>query len=384
MSGRYENGFDYFQVSQTGAQICSILSEEGWYFPWGLTNPFGNAEDAVFCYSPGRYGYGKRIWLNALIESGRGNPGIFLALRYVSPTTEGWTSYGVRIETDNYHTPFLNVYDLTGNNPMVSITFEINGVVDVWQGGPYGTFLGSSDAGVWRYGVDFDVEVHWKISSSTGEVEVRIHTLGAGGSAAGSVPAVHLVNVNTQPTSATHFNGVGFGWIYRANVFATGQIDVKFDDMRFYDTAGAINNTWLGTMRVQTLLAGANGSVLDFTRSNTGLANYQNIGNLNIDDTLYLYDPNVGDYNLSTPQPLVNTPAVAWVGMLGFYRQDDATQHFVKNRISSSGVIADGASFATPQTYAGDHDVFELDPNTGVQFTGPGVNALQFGPLFYA
>lgn len=388
MSGKYENGFDYFQTSQNGYQISAILSEEAWYFPWGTTNPFGDPAAAISCVSPGRWGYGKRLAAVALFESGRGNPNPWLQVKLVPATANGWSAYGMRIEVDCMHSPFLCVFDLVNNNFQTSITFDANGVIKVWRGPPYtGTFLGNSDAGVWRYGVDFDIEVHWIIGLTAGEIEVRIHTVGAGGPAAGSTPAIHLTGINTQGSisTATTFDGVAWGWLYRNNSAATGYIDFKIDDFRYYDTGGSVNNTWIGTCRVQTLMPASNGAVINFTSSNTSLANWQNISNLNIDDTLYLYDANVNDYNLSNPVPLVNaTPPIFWVGVLGFYRQDDATQHFVKNRIVSSGTVGDGASFATPQTYAGNHDVFETDPHTSAAFTAAGVNALQFGPLFFA
>ncbi len=154
------------------------------------------------------------------------------------------------------------------------------------------------------------------------------------------------------------------------------------DDLRYHDSAGSLNNTWLGTTRIQGgCIPAGNGGVADFTRSNLGLANWQNIANTSVDDTLYLYDGAAGDVNLSTIAPLVNAPLVFWIGVTGFYRQDDATQITAKNRIVSGSATLDGAAFLTAQTYSADMDILETDPATGVQFTGPAVYALQVGPL---
>jgi hypothetical protein len=218
--------------------------------------------------------------------------------------------------------------------------------------------MGAYDFHTW-----IDMEVFFKSAAGTAEIEVRLQT----------VPVLHLISETIaafdsagfihQPSSAVHF---------------------MIDDFRIYDATGSVNNTWLGTRRAQLNMPGANGATLDFTRSNTGVANWQNWINQAVDDTLYLYTPNIGDVNLSTVTPMTNAAVVAWVQVTSFVRQDDATQRFVKNRIVSSGVTADGASFPTTQSYSADHDVWELDPNTGLQFTSTAVNALSIGLLVYA
>jgi hypothetical protein len=164
----------------------------------------------------------------------------------------------------------------------------------------------------------------------------------------------------------------------------SGVVEWFLDDFRSYDTSGSVNNNWLGTCRVQGLLPNGDGATLDFTRSNTGLANWQNVANQNVDDSLYLSDNNPGDYNLSTVTPLVNAPVVYWVAVTSFIRQDDATAVTAKNVLYSDGTLAYGAPFNPPLTYAGDTDIWETDPHTGSQFTGAAVNALQIGPSVYA
>lgn len=383
MTAQYENGFDYFPTSVSMVTFVAQLNAEGWYFPQGTTLPNTNP-----IITPGRYGYGNRIGITASVLT----PTLlrpFLPIRQIPNTSNGFTSIGMRIEEDNQHPPTMFVYDLVNNLCLCSISFDINGVVSAWRGFPIsGTLLGRSDAGVWRYGVDFDVEVHWVISTTVGEIEVRFHTIGNGTAGGGSTPALHLTGQNTQPGTSSVYDGAGFGQVFNGSGVGgatTGVIDVKWDDFRVYNNSGSVNNTWLGTNRVQTLMPAGDGATVNFTRSNTSLAHWQNIINQNIDDSLYLYDPTVGDLNLMTPTPLVNAaPPIAWVGMLGYYRQDDATQHFVKQRIVSSGTNGDGASFATPQTYSGDHDIYETDPHTSAAFTAAAVNALQFGPLFFA
>lgn len=379
MSGLKENGYDFFNASATQTQIMQIMGEMGYFYPNG---PFPNFASPALVV--GRYGYGLRLE----IHGANPNQLNFAAIRAIDQhVTSGFTAYGLRIEDDSQpgSAPFMCIYDLVNNLALCTVSFEPNGVVKVWSGGFIGgvstTLLGASEADQWRLGVDFDAQVNWKtISTTSGEIEVRIHTIGGGG-AAGSTPAIHLVNVNNQPGANAYFDGYGWGWHF-------GNFGVaphfKIDDERCWSSAGAINNSWLGTQRVQTLLPGGDGPHQDFTRSNTGLAHYLNASNNLVDDSLYEFDSTAGHYELFTPQPLVNSPNIDWISANSFVRQDDATQRFVKNRIVSGGVTADGASFATPQTYSLDQDVFETDPNTGVQFTGAAVNALDYGLLDFA
>lgn len=248
-------------------------------------------------------------------------------------------------------------------------------MVQAWRGDPRpgggGTLLGASDAGSFDDQVWSDAECHFVINGSTGSIEVRFQT----------VSVLHLINVNTQNTANAYCDSWGFTWTFALGM--TGY-DFSLDDLRVYDASGTLNNTWLGTMMVPGLLANSNGGTLNFTRSNTGIANYLNIANQNADDTLYLYDGNVNDLNLSGIQPMVAADPVAWLGVSLFQRQDSATQMESKIRISSSGTTADGNGYFPTQTYSADTEIFQTDPHTGIQFTGTGVNALQVGPLVFA
>jgi hypothetical protein len=88
----------------------------------------------------------------------------------------------------------------------------------------------------------------------------------------------------------------------------------------------------------------------------------------------------VGDQDLYTVTPIINAPVIFGIDVLGFYRQDDATQLYPKNTIKSGGVTSYGAVNASYSTYKAFRDIWELDPATSVGFTGTAVNALQIGP----
>ncbi|HUO12651.1 MAG TPA: hypothetical protein VMU37_07835 [Caulobacteraceae bacterium] len=361
MSGRDQEGWDWMPASATAAQISSLMNMTGWYFS---TTNLPNSQ----LVSPGRFGYGQALRPNGV------NLAQFSAVKPIGGQNSagGWVSVGYKTgPANNFAAAFVGVFDAVNNQVLATVSFEQNGVIKAWRGWPGANLLGASEPGVYLDTVWEDIEAFFKVGATGGEILVRVNT--------GSV--LSLINVDTQPGANAYFDSYCFGFYYPGGATTA---DFYLDDLRYYDMAGTINNTWLGTCRVQTCLPTANGATTDFTRSNTSLANWQNIANQNVDDTLYLSDANAGDFNLSAVEPLVNSPVVAWVGVTSFLRQDDATQITAKNRIVSGSTTADGAAYLTAQTYAADTDVFETDPATGVQFTGAGVNALQIGPLVFA
>ena len=365
MAGKLPEGFDWLPAGATSSQINTLLEAAGWFIS-------GNSGLCAIV-SPGAYGYGQALGFTGALAPG---DSFFQAVRPVGAhnSTGGWVCAGLHLPVSPDHFPFLGVYDAVNAQNLITVTFELNGVVRIYRGFSAkfgGVLLAQSEAGQFNLQTDFDVEIHFKVDSTAGDVEVRIN----------GVSVVHAINVNTQPAANAFFDAICFGWSCISNAPVTPAC--RFDNLRHYDATGSLNNTWLGTCRVQTSLAGGNGATTDFARSNTGLANWQNIANQNVDDTLYLSDATVGGFNLSAIQPLVNSPVVDFIGVMTFMRQDDATQITAKNRIVSAGVTRDGAAYNTSQSYTGDLDILETDPATGIQFTGAGVNALQIGPLFF-
>lgn len=379
MTLRYLFDPTWMPAAASGSTIWTLMEEEGWFLQ-------SNAGDGFLVNNStlvtGRFGTGQRI---ALDTSGAAGIAWNRAIRPINAHNSGFGYVGcsLRVEGNNGSTTGvqIGVFDAVNNAYLIVVSFEVNGVVRVYRGGGLntgGTLLGASEANAYLTSVDYDVEIAFKVNSTTGEVQVKVNTGGVAASPSG--PVIHLVNVNTQPGSNAYFDSIFFGWDRGLD---RPDVHFKIGDLRYYDDQGSINNAFLGTSRVQTLLTAGAGATTDFSISGAA-TNWQGAQNQNVDDTKYVFDPTTGQYDLYTFQPLVNSPTVFGVQILTFVRQDDVTQRTYKNRISSGGTIADGAAYLTAQSYSGDHDIFELDPHTGIQFTGAGVNALQGGPLVFA
>lgn len=367
--GIFQAGWDEFPTSITSNNLYQIMDGDAWYFPLkGVLS----ARTPLSIQTPTRYGYGSRLRL-----SGSGTQTIAAKITY-APSNAGYLSAALYIPSSNPSTswPMLFFFDALNNTGQVVVRFEAGGVISAYCNT---TLLYSSPAGAWQPNVNFDVEIYTELDSAAGMVVVRVQNLPIGSPPSPVTIPINISGVNTQATSRAIFDSVGFGW--ESSVGGVTAVDFSIDDMRHYF---APRGYFLGACRVQTLVAAGDGTVLDFSRSNTSLASWQNILNEVIDDTLYLYDPTVGDYTLTTIGPLLDSLIIYWVGIKGSYRQDDATQRFVKNRIESCGYIADGSPNPPAQTYVGFYDIFMTDPHTGNPFTGKSVSALQVGPYVYA
>jgi hypothetical protein len=373
MTGTVTEGFDWLPAGASAATIAVLMQMRNWYLR-GTGSQFGAMQGCSLV--AGRFGYGQRM----LVQSGSTGHDASIKAKPIGGhnSAGGYVSASLNIQGGSAEPAVLGVYDLVNDQVLVCAAFYSNGVVRIFSGGIGSGQIGVSEAAQFNTDTDIDVECFFKVHNTTGEAQVRINTKGMGGPTT-STPAIHLVNVDTQPGANAYFDSVFWG----NNADSAVPCVYLIDDFRYYDAGGSINNSWLGTCRVQTSLTMGAGATTDFSKVGAS-TNWQAVQNQNVDDTKYVYDPTTSDYDLYTLQPLVNSPAVFWINVVSFVRQDDATQRYFKNRISSSGTLADGASYATSMTYTADEDVFELNPHTSLTFTGAEVNALQIGPLVYA
>ena len=361
MSGRYCNGFDWIAAGASNATIVDVLSKEGWY----VWTQVGGSTPTLALETPGRLNYGSALKTTSNIY------GANTTIRGIGSQNGvgGFVGCGIYIPSGSFTLAGLCVYDGLSNERQVSVAFTPNGVIRVYTGGTGGTLIGYSDTGTFPNDVWFDLEIFFVVHPTLGKVTVRVN----------AQEVIALTNQDTRASSNSWFDSVGF--FIDGNTNTVGS--VMIDDFRYYDTAGTINNSFLGTCRVQTSLPYGAGATTDFSAYGSG-SNYLAASNQAIDDTQYVYDPTVGQYDLYTATPLVNSPTVFYAQVTGFYRQDDATQRYVKNQIKSGSVLSAGSEWATSEGYTSYNDIWELDPNTGLTFTGSAINALEFGPLVYA
>lgn len=362
MTVKYMEGFDQFPVGDASGALNTILSYAG----WGFLGDINGVKTGVKIVQPGRYGYGKALQLSPTLVTGQ-IPPTFATLTVPGTDGEKYISMACLFAfIPNNLSVSFNILDSISNTVMATLQFLPNGVVSIAPTG--GTTLFSSP-NAFILNSYFNVEIHYKTSATTGILEVRINT----------IPVISALNINTSVSGVSNPVTTTYQWATsggNTNV----PVAFTFDDFSIV-TAGGLNNaSWLGLTRVQTGLPNGSGATTQFNPSNSGLANWQNVLNANVDDSLYVNSSVVGNQDLYTVSPVVNLPPIFAVGVSASYRQDDATQRFYQSIVKSGATTLGGTPRACNQGFATTLDIFELDPNTGLAWSATAVNSLQIGP----
>jgi hypothetical protein len=328
-------GFDYLPTATTPVALLASL---GFY-------DLQNCE----IVSPGRFG-------GQAIQTFLGvSPGDFTRALTSHYTTAqlGGARIGVGGGGDR-----VNFVDLTTGTTQCYVIFGDYGIVSAWKGD--GTFLGATGgnayvSAAWAY-YEFGVTIG---AGGNGALEVRVN----------AVPVLQLVNVDTQVSANAWFNGI-----------TVSAAPVTWDDFYMTDATGpAPWNGFLGNVRVRVLQPNGAGAHTAWTASGS-LPNWESVLNLNVDDSLYVYDDETGDYDLYQLTPVLPDVPIFGAQIKLAARQDDATQRFLKSRLLSGSATAYGGSYALNQNYAYQTDVFQVDPNTGSPWTALALNSAQIGP----
>lgn len=335
----------------------------------------------------GRFGDGTCLYFNV----GNGSAfdprtgGYILALD--DPGTlisEGFIGIAVKIPSTSAlesAPPAVGVSDGVNDEYQLTVSFEPNGVLRIWRGHrpinispPYTittapNLLASSAMNCYQEDQWFFLEFHPIIAASGGSCEVRVNTK----------TVISLVGANTKGGTVTStFDSIYLG----GNTPPLALMQAYFDDLYCNDASGSVNNTWGGNLRVKPQLMIANGDVDQFTigGSSPAATNWQSVQNALLDDTKFVYDSTVGQRDLYTPDPNLNSPFVRVVQVRMGLRQDDATQRVARAVLKISGTeYLDDVDQYLNQTYTFYKGKWELNPATGVTFTGAEVNGLQPG-----
>lgn len=155
-------------------------------------------------------------------------------------------------------------------------------------------------------------------------------------------------------------------------------VGLSFDDLYVVDTTGsAPQNTFLGDVRVETRWASGAGSHAQWT-PNTG-ANYAATDETTPnDDTDYVSDSTVGDYDTYAWQDLPSGLTVFAVQINLWARKDDANARQICPVIRQGGVDYDGTSVPLGSSYGFITQMYTLDP-LGATWTVTNFNADEFG-----
>jgi hypothetical protein len=226
-----------------------------------------------------------------------------------------------------------------------------------------GTLLGTGTAtlaaATWYY-----VELKVLFSDTVGTVDLRVN----GNS------DISETGKDTKQSANAYCNRVYFG--------SPGPNDshyVLIDDHYVCDTTGAVNNDFLGDVRVETLRPSGAGTTTDWTPS--AGSNYQNV-----DDTTPNGDT---DYNKSKTAGAIDTYAmgdlatasgtVYGVQYLEYVRKDNAGSRTAAPVARIGGTDYAGTTQSVGDTYAYLREVKETSPATSSAWTVSEINGMEYG-----
>lgn len=241
------------------------------------------------------------------------------------------------------------------------VTCSNTGVVSVIRGG---TILGATAAGAVPVTGWFFFEVGATLNASTGSVTVRVN----------GASVLSISGVNNTNSGATALFAVVYG-----NPGAQGSVPQVAHYYVCDDSGSAPWNTFLGDVRVQTLLPTSNDAV-QFTPN--GLAsNWQNAAKVPpVPGTDFNSDATLGDqdtFNCASLGSGLGT--VFGVHVKGLYLKNDAGNRSMQNVLKSGVTTGTGPSTALGTAASLIKTMFQTDPNTNAQWTQAAVNAAKPG-----
>lgn len=259
----------------------------------------------------------------------------------------------------------LSFYGDSGVTQHITVQVSTGNVIEVRRGTTGGTLLatGTTVLGTsWHY-----IECRVTIADSGGIVQVRLD-----GSTSNEINfSGDTKNAGTNTT----IDAIGFGH--------AGSGTTTIADFHVKNTAGSVNNTWLGDVCVRTIVPTGDGNQSGLTGSDgNSVSNWQQVDELPVSST---------DYNGGTTAALSDTygfgdlPAgvttVYGVAVNAFWAKSDAgaASANVRTRVASTNY--DGATQALTTSYVGYQEIREANPNTSAAWSASDVNGAEFGML---
>jgi len=247
----------------------------------------------------------------------------------------------------------------SANDNILKVSVESDGSLGFYKGSGY-TLIARSDpivtAASWSH-----IEVKCVIDNVVGSIDAQVN----------GISVFSLTNQNLGTNAATQLT---FGCFAGSGSGTT--VDFYFDDIVVWDTAGSINNTFLGTQRVETIFPTSDTAVADFSK--TGSANgYACINNVPPDDdTTYLAAAVVNNKSEFGVGSLpANVSAIVGVFVHTLAKLSDAGTGNLQVSLVSGVSVSDGPDKVLTSGYQYHGGVHQLDPATSAAWTKAGVEA---------
>lgn len=249
----------------------------------------------------------------------------------------------------------------SGTSDQLTISCLSDGSIQIRRGSSGGTILGTSPAGLFPSSGFTSFQIKLVVHPTAGSVEFRLN--------GGATPAYILSGANTQGAAAATITDIELG----------GITAMLTDDVVIWDTAGTVNNDWLGDLRVDSYLPNADGDTVTMTPS-TGTTHYTLVDEVPASATDYVTGDAAGEKDLFMMGNMGHTPTVvhAVIPAANMVKTDAGLRETTLV-VKSGGVEYDGSSIALGTSAVKYTRVLERNPNGDVAWTKSSVDALQVG-----
>lgn len=268
-------------------------------------------------------------------------------------------------------TAFFQLYGDGGTASHLFLRRLANNTLALYRGvptgsnsNPGGTLLAQTPAGTLD-GYWHSIEMSATVNATAGRVVVNVD----------GVKVIDFTGNTRNGGTVLAIDTVKF----QVATYVNGPQPIVLDDLYICDGTGATNNTFLGDIRVQTMLPNAAGSSTQLTP--TGSANnWQNAGEVPYNNATYNTSAVVGDrdtYGLSDLVP--GTDKVYAIQAVTHAQKSDAGDAALKVALKSGPAIAYGPTQPLGTTNAAYAVVFNANPVTSTAWTVGDANGLEAG-----
>lgn len=250
----------------------------------------------------------------------------------------------------------------------ISVTVNTGtGLVEVRRGAG-GTLLATGSIAVAAATYTY-LEVYVLVSDTVGVVQTQVNGL----------PDISISGVDTRNGGTGILDTFAQVTPYRGATVASSFS--YLDDLYILDTSGSQNNSFLGDVRVESILPNGNGNSSDLVGSDgNSVDNYLLVREVPPDgDTTYVESSTVGAEDTYEYGEVLSTSGqVFGVQVCMYARKTDAPAQTIAARSRLGTTEVGGADLAEATTYAYLLQIFEDDPD-GSPWTVSSVDAAQFG-----
>lgn len=281
----------------------------------------------------------------------------------------GFAYMGSPIATDG--AAFFQFMD--GGSNQVYIVPNANGNLQVFRGN--GTSLGTGTtvlaSNVWYY---LELKVVFG-TGTNGSIAVNLN----------GVSEISVSGINTANSGVAQANTLAIGNVGGHTSVPAGTY--FFDDFYCCNALGAVNNNFLGPIRVIGLLPNGAGTNTNWTKVGAAASNYQSVNENPPDgDTTRVQSLSVGQIDTYQYADLpANALSVLAVCNAFEIRKDGVGSRTITTRVRSGASEADASgSIALTPSYSIPGQIMEVNPVTSVAWTVADVNGAEFGPKVFS